>query len=152
MTALVQPRSRPLTLKRALEIYGASEFRRRKDEFILIRVARGRNGSKCLREILPDVWGHTFIFKDQVKALRFVLSLEDLVRERVSGGSGGEVGGAVTAVRHLTRFLIKQMAWQCRDGAKTIDDVRVQAEKIAGLIRSRKVSAIGKQVSEIWGT
>ena len=115
MTALVPPRQEPLTLKQALEIYGASELQRRKDEFILIRVAHSRHSSKYLRGIIPDIWGQTFLFRTPKSAKEFLLSLEDVVRERISRTDGSSssrnwsrMGSAVTAIRFLVNFLIEE--------------------------------------------
>ena len=36
--------------------------------------------------------------------------------------------------------------------AKTLEEARQEIEKIWGKVKSRKVSVIEKQVSEIWGT
>lgn len=36
--------------------------------------------------------------------------------------------------------------------AKELEEARAEVEKIWGVIKSRKVSAIEKQVSEIWGS
>ena len=120
MRALVPPKPEPLTLKQAVRIYGASKLRsklrRRKYEFILIRVVYSHNGSKYLRELMPEIWGKTFVFKDRAQARRFLLSLEDVVRERVSRteGSGSlrnwgrRMGGVIRGVRWLVSFLIEE--------------------------------------------
>ena len=114
MTALVPPRPEPLTLKQALEIYGASKLRsklrRRKHGFILIRVVYSHNGGKYLRELMPDIWGKTFVFTDRDQARSFLLSLEDVVRARETWqvDRGVILGGVISGVRWLVRFLIEE--------------------------------------------
>lgn len=106
MTALVPPRPEPLTLKQAIQIHGLEWLKRQpSDELILIRVVHSRNGGKYLRELLPDIWGKTFVFTDRVQARRFLLSLEDVVRARVPERNSG---GAIRGVRWLVSFLIEE--------------------------------------------
>jgi len=106
MTALVPPRQEPLTLKQAVRIHGLDWLKKQpSDELILIRVVHSRNGGKYLRQLMPDIWGKTFVFTDRAEAKRFLLSLEDVVRARVRGGN---LGGAIRGVRWLVSFLIER--------------------------------------------
>lgn len=97
-----------LTLKQAIQIHGVDWLKKRSsDDLILIKVAHSSHSSKYLREFIPDIWGRTFVFVDSKSAREFLLSLEDVVRKRVSR-RGSKLGSATTAIRFLIRFLIEE--------------------------------------------
>jgi len=97
----------PPTLKQVISSSSPEEFSRELSsrQILLVRVSYGRNGISCLRKILPEIWGQTFVFSDRDSARNFLLSLEGIARNRCE--DSGTLGGVVMSVRHAVSHLIE---------------------------------------------